>query len=99
MGIITLSSHLPRGNFNVASRYDLTFTANWIHELRVSVTKIQIDHHWNRGINIFRKDDIANHVVSRPRFALKTPNQNCFYLTKERLLHQRLHVALKRFGN
>ena len=47
MGIITLNSHLLRGNFNVASRYNLTFTANRIRELRVSVAKIEIDYHWN----------------------------------------------------
>lgn len=74
MGIITLNSYLLRGNFNVASRYNLTFTANRIRKLRISVTKIEVDHHWNRGIDIFRKDDIANHIVSRPGFALKTPN-------------------------
>ena len=74
MGIITLNSYLLRGNFNVASRYNLALAANWIRELRVSVTKIEIDYHWNLRIDIFRKDDIANHIVGRPRFALKTPN-------------------------
>ena len=74
MGIIALNSHLLRGNFNVASRYNPALAANWIRELRISVTKIEVDHHWNRGINIFRNNDVANHIVSRPRFALKTPN-------------------------
>lgn len=74
-------------NSSTISRYNLTFTADRIRELRVGVTKIKIDHHWNRGINIFRKNDVANHIVGRPRFALKTPNQNCFYAP---LIHRQI---------
>ena len=47
-------------NSSTISRYNLTFTADRIRELRVGVTKIEIDHHWDPGIDIFRKNDVAN---------------------------------------